>query len=231
MKSKKLVVGLASLGIFFAQATLAGVGAGFRVSTLGYGVDLGFGVTKSLELRVGYSGLNSSLSTIDSTIDDTDVTYDVESLKISSPYAILDWHAFNGGFHFSGGLVNTGPKLNIHALPTGGSYRINGHNYTSAQIGSIDGTVKVGDSVVPYVGLGWGSTANMKHPVSFLADVGMIRTGTPKAELNVRCGAVSISTCNQINNDLQVEMRDLEDEANGYDWYPLVSVGISVRFK
>jgi hypothetical protein len=66
---------------------------------------------------------------------------------------------------------------------------LNGNTYTSAELGSVTGTVKVGNSAAPYVGFGWGNPTSPTHRVQFLFDVGAIYSGTPSVTLTAQCAA------------------------------------------
>jgi hypothetical protein len=208
------------------QSALADVAVGVRAGTFGVGADVDVGLTQTLNVRVGYNTFSYKR-----TINDTDVTYDGK-LKINAASAILDWHAFNGGFRFSLGAVQRGPKVDVVGKPnSNATYEFNDHIYTASEVGSLTGTVKLGDSVAPYLGVGWGNTVDKADRVTFLADIGVIHTGTAKSTLVVTCNsAVPTVTCNQIRADVEAEKADLEDKISDYEWYPVISLGIAVRF-
>ena len=203
---------------------------GVRAGTFGVGADVDFGLTDTLNLRLGYNNI-----TYNRSFDDTDVTYDGK-LKISAASAILDWYAFKGGFHFSLGAVEKGPKIDVVGKPkANGTYVFDGVTYTAAQIGTATGTIKTGDSIAPYVGIGWGNTVDKADRVTFLADLGVIYTGSPKVDLNFTCNATLAAqsndpTCSQFNSRVAAEKADLENKAKDYQWYPVISLGIAVRF-
>ncbi len=227
MKNKRIAILSATvLGALLSNSAMADVGVGLRAGTFGFGAEFDVGLTETLNVRLGYNTFS-----YDYTMEDTDVVYD-GTLKIGAASAILDWHVFNGGFRLSLGAVQKGPKIDVKAVPSASAtYEINDRVYTAAQIGSLTGTVKIGDSVAPYVGFGWGNTVDKEDRVTFLFDIGAINTGSPTAELNVTCGAtVPTVTCNQIRNDVNAEKAELEEEAKDYEWYPVVALGIAIRF-
>lgn len=225
MKKSVALFGVALLGGVLSSSAMAGVAVGVRAGTFGYGADFDIGLSPTLNLRLGYNTLS-----YDRTLEDTDVTYD-GTLKIGAVSAILDWHAFNGGFRLSAGAVEKGPKIDVTGKPTAGTYEIDGTTYTAAEVGNLSGTIKMGDSVAPYIGIGWGNTVDAEDRVTFLLDIGAVHTGSPKATLNVNCGAsVPTLRCNQLRNDVNDEKADLEEEAKDYEWYPVVSLGFAVRF-
>lgn len=223
---KKKIVASAVIGLLGAASLAqAGVGVGLRGGTLGYGVDFDVGLTEKLTGRLGYNFLN-----YDETVDDTDVRYE-GTLKISSFSALLDWHPSGGGFRLSLGAVTSGPKVEVVGTPTSGTYEIGDHVYTASQVGDLRGEVKIGNSVAPYVGLGYGNAAGEKHRVTFLFDLGAIYGGNPQVSLTARCGSgISPTLCAQLQSDLQTEINDMENDAGSLKWYPVVNFGIGIRF-
>ncbi len=225
MKTRILLVSTL-LGGLLSTPALADVAVGVRAGTFGFGADFNIGMTESLNLRLGYNTFS-----YDHELEDTDVTYD-GTLKIGAASAILDWHVFKGGFRLSAGAVQKGPKIDVTAVPSSNAtYEINDRIYTASQIGSLKGTVKLGDSTAPYVGFGWGNTVDEEDRFTLLLDIGAINTGSAEADLTVVCGAsVPTVTCNQIRNDVNAEKAELEAEAADYEWYPVVSLGFAIRF-
>jgi hypothetical protein len=228
--TSRIALGVALLGSVISQSALAGAAVGIRAGTFGFGPEVDVGLTETLNVRVGYNTLSYNR-----TIEDTDITYDGK-LKIGAASAIFDWHAFHGGFRFSLGAVQKGPKVDVVGKPNAnGTFEIDGVQYTAAQIGSATGTIKMGDSVAPYIGIGWGNTVDKEDRVTFLFDLGAIHTGSPKVDLNFTCNASLASasgdpTCSQFNSRIAAEKADLEDKASDYEWYPVISFGIAVRF-
>lgn len=226
-KSKTLaVLTIAALASFAAADANAAVGLGLRGGSLGYGIDFDIGLTQRINLRVGYNGFN-----YDYTVNNTDVRYD-GTLKISSASGFLDWHAFGGGFRFTLGAVGSGPKIDVVGTPTGGTYQIGNGVYSAAEVGSLNGEIKIGNSVAPYIGLGFGNVVSPKHRVTFLFDFGAIYGGTPSVNLTAVCGAAINGTpaCTQLQNDTQVEIQKLKNDVSAVKWYPVVSLGLGIRF-
>jgi hypothetical protein len=223
-----LALGLAALGGLAANAAIADVAVGVRATTFGFGGDVDIGMfSNRVSLRLGYNGLNYS-----KTITDTDVSYDGK-LKISAASAIVDWYVFNGGFRVSLGAVQQGPKVDVVGTPKNGTYTINGQTYTAAQLGSLTGTIKMGSSTAPYIGVGWGNAVGRAHRVTFLFDLGAIHTGSPKATLHAPCTtaiAAQPNGCAILQQNLNAEKTNLENKVSSYQWYPVVGLGFAVKF-
>ena len=219
-----LIALCASIGL--TQTADAAVGMGVRAGTLGYDIDFDVSLVPTLNLRIAYNGLN-----YDHTVNDTAVRYDGK-LKISSFSALLDWHLLPGGFRLTAGAVASGPKIEIVGTPSGaGTYQIGDNTYTASQVGSLQGQIKMGNSIAPYVGFGWGNVPKGVLPVTFLFDVGAIYGGTPDVSLTATCNAsLPPAQCTQLQNDASVEIRKVQGNVSAIKWYPVVNVGIGIRF-
>ena len=214
-------VGLLSYG---AMAS-ADVGVSLKAGTLGAGLDFNIGLTDTLNLRLGYATYDH-----DDTIEDTDVVYDAE-LKLRNATALLDWHAFDGGFRFSFGAVGAGTEIDVVGTPSSGTYEIGDRIFTAAEVGSLTGKVEMGNSVAPYVGIGWGNTVDQGGRVTFLFDLGAVYTGSPEVNLTARCGAaVPTARCAQLQQEVDREEAEISEDATIYEWYPVISLGLAIRF-
>lgn len=212
--------------LFATHSATADMGIGIRAGTMGGGLDFNIGMTESLALRLGYNYLS-----YDQTVEDTDVRYD-GTIEVSSFSALLDWHVAGSGFRFSLGAVSNGPKIDVDGTPQPGEQVvINGNPYDRSQLGSLRGEIKIGNSVAPYVGLGYGNVVSEKHRITFLFDLGAIYGGTPDVKLTAVCDpAVPALVCTQLQNDVRAEMEELKAEASTIEWYPVINVGIGIRF-
>jgi hypothetical protein len=219
---------LASLGAPRASsAATPDFAVAVRAGTPGLGLDLDLGLSPSFGMRVGFAGFN-----VNHTVDTSDVNYDGR-LKLRTVTGLLDWYVFQGGFHLTAGVAGNGTKLDVTGEPSQGSYTINGTTYSSSQLGSLSGELKFGNSVSPYVGLGWGNPAGENGRVHFLFDVGAIYGGTPSVSLSAQCGPAAppgSALCNEIQSNVATEEQKLVSKADILRWYPVVSLGISVRF-
>ncbi len=229
MKTPTLLLGAALIGGLLSNPAMADVAVGVRAGTFGFGADFDIGLTETLNLRLGYNTFS-----YDHTLEETDVTYD-GTLKIGAASAILDWYVFKGGFHVSAGAAQKGPTVDAVGKPTGGTYEIGDHIYTAAQIGSLTGTVKLGDSVAPYIGIGWGNPVDEAGRFTLLLDIGAIRTGAPTATFTATCGTgLTTTQCTQLqaqlNADIAAEIADFEEETKDFAWYPVITLGFAIRF-
>jgi len=210
-----------------SSAAAADAAVAVRAGTLGAGLDLDLGLSPSFGLRVGFAGFN-----INHSLSTSDVDYDGR-LKLRTVTGLLDWYVFQGAFHLTAGVAGNGTKLDVVGQPSQGSYTINGTTYSSSQLGSLSGQLKFGNSAAPYVGFGWGNPAGEGSRLHFLLDLGAIYGGTPSVSLSAQCGPAApagSAVCNEIQSNVLTEEQKLSHKADILRWYPVVSLGIAVRF-
>jgi len=222
MRYSRMLLATCLLG--FGAIANADVGVSLRAGTLGAGADLNVGLSEKLNLRLGYS-----MYDYDAKIEDTDVVYDGE-LKLRNASLLLDWHVFGGGFRLSLGAVGANTEIDVVGRPTGGSYEIGDATFTAAEVGHVDGKMKMGNSVAPYLGFGWGNTVDKGGRITFLFDIGAIYTGAPELDLNVRCGVATQSRCALLQQEAQREEDEMSEEATEYELYPVIGLGLAIRF-
>ncbi len=215
MKKQTLLAAmLASLSL----PAFAGTDVEAHLSTLGYGLGVGIQASDSVVARVGFNQFSKNFSTASGTLN-----YDGK-LKLSSFDALLDWHLFNGATHLTVGLLSNGNKFNLTATPgAGGTYTINGQNYSAAQVGTLNGDVSF-NSVAPYLGFGWNSQPKNKG-LSFKSDFGIMFQGSPKATLTYT-GTQNAA----ISSQVAAEQNNLNDKLKNYKYYPVISFAIGYAF-
>jgi hypothetical protein len=205
-----------------ASAGAMAAGAGLRAGTTGIGGDIAFEVLPTLSARVGYSYLSFS-----TTVDSSDVEYDARP-KLSNGNLFLDWSPL-GPFRITGGLILNSNKIDVTAVPTGGTLTINGVVYPAASIGSLSGTVESGKSAAPYLGIGYGNVSGAG--VNFYFDLGVMFQGNPKASLSAACGpSLSAAQCSQLQANVAAEAIDLQNSINNFKYYPVINVGVTIGF-
>jgi hypothetical protein len=213
-----------ALAAAVSSGARADVGVYVKGGTLGVGGGVGVGLTDTLRLRAGYTALK-----ISKDVSQTDIEYDGD-LKLGGGEAMLDWHPFHGTFRVTAGLTLNRNEITADAEPTNGTYELNGNTYLASEIGSLDGKVDF-KSTAPYLGIGWGDVIDKDGKFSFIADIGVLFQGSPDASLDLNCGpAVPAIECARIRDDVDEEERELQDDADDYKFWPVVSLGVAYRF-
>ena len=147
-----------------------GVALGVDVGTPGIGAKGTISVIPEyLNVRGGYSWANFTFGT---TIEDID--YDLKA-NLSSFPALLDVHPFGNHFRISGGAFFNGSDGNLTAK-SDKSLMIGDVAFTPEQYGTLKGTMKLENSVCPYVGIGYGNAVYPDQAFSFVFDLGVMFT-------------------------------------------------------
>ena len=191
-------------------------GLGLRIGSTGLGADLGFALSDSLTLRVGYAGYNWS-----GDYDDDDITYNAK-LKLSNLSALADWK-FWRQMRLTAGLVHAKNKGELAGRSTGGTFTINDVDYAAAEVATLNGNVRLGKNLTPYLGIGYGDIA--RKGLSFYMDLGVMFQGSPSVDLTVNCGTTA--RCAQLQNDVENEVRQLREDLDKFKYYPVFSLGLA----
>jgi hypothetical protein len=213
---------LALIACVVSTSAIAELGAGARIGTTGFGVDLGYSIFGPLSARVGYSYGSYKFD-----YNATDVNYDAK-IKLSSINLFLDYTLLPG-IRLTGGLIPQQSKVTFVGVPKNNTYTIGGTTYTATDVGNLNGSIKPGNSVAPYLGIGYGTVAGAG--VNFYADLGVQYVGSPKVSVTGNCGpALNATVCNTLQADIQRERVRVENDAKDFKWYPVINVGVTVGF-
>ena len=188
------------------------------IGTLGGKVEAHLHVNRYLSVRGGYNYLE-----FEGEFDFDDLTYSPE-LDMSGAIAAVDLHPFRNGFVVSAGAHFGAKSANLEAIPTE-AVEIGGDIYTPAQIGTITGDLDLGETA-PYLGFGYnGAFSNSRLGMVFM--VGALLIDEPTVSLTAD-GLLASDP--DFIADLQQEAADLEEDASDYPFYPVVSLGLTLRF-
>jgi hypothetical protein len=201
---KKRILMVAVMAAMSAPA-FAGTEIDGRLSTLGYGLGVGFQATDSVVARIGINQFNKTYTKTSGQVNYSG------NLKLSSADLLADWHLFGGVTHLTAGLVYNNNKVDLTAAnPT-----INGVTYTGQTLNSS----VTFNKVAPYLGFGWSGQAKNKG-LSFNSDIGVLFQGKPKASVTGSGNATADATAQS----------DLESSLNNFRYYPVISFGIGYAF-
>lgn len=220
-----------------SQARIGSFGLG--IGTNGIAVDYAYGLNRWLDLR---AGLN--FGSLDRELEEDGIDYDAE-ISFSGGKLLLDIKPFAGGFRISTGIYTAPPELELDASGLD-DYEIGGATYRGDL--QIDSSIDLG-SAAPYLGIGWGGTANATgFGVSF--DIGVMFTDSPQVGLAVdgrACDATLTGACDPdgvggfdvngsdpraviFQNEREAERQNLEQEAEDFDLWPVIQLALHYRF-
>lgn len=193
---------------------------GVKASTLGAGAEGTVGLLPSINLRGGANAFS-----VDFDINTSDIDYDADADLLNFPI-MLDWYPFKkSGFRISAGALINKNEADLEASSQS-SYTINDTTYTAAQLGTLNGKVDF-DEVAPYVGIGWGNALGKGKGWSFSCDFGVVFQGEANIDISAT-GPIASDPAFQAN--LAREKKELEDELEDYQYYPVIALGITYKF-
>lgn len=219
----------ALLGIFWAAPGRAKVAVAAKAGTLGAGAELTLGIAPRLNARLGANAFNYS-----DRREASQIEYDAEA-RLRTATGLLDWYLLGGGFHLTGGLVYNDSTVEGSSIaPPSGTYDIGGVPVPVSFVGTLDATAEF-DPIVPYAGIGWGNAVAANRKVGFYVDLGVVFQGKADVTLIPILPADSPINTTPIARQafdilLRREEQHLEAEAADYDYYPVLSFGLSYRF-
>jgi hypothetical protein len=210
------------LGMAMAMSSMPAVssaqswGIAPHVGTLG----VGFDVVVSPASRIGARG-GFNFFPFDINVTSSDVEY---SASPSSPVitGLLDLYVA-GGLRISGGVLFSSDEIELLATPTA-SVEIGDETFVPNEIGTLTGTI-TRNTLSPYLGIGFGNAATSR--VGFFFDLGAGYHGSPAIAV-VADGPIASDPF--FRNELDKEVQEIQDDIEGYRFYPVVSVGLSIGF-
>jgi hypothetical protein len=215
MKTKlSYVIGLYALSSLTLAEAAGGLALTAKAGTLGLGLEASTSLLEGFNARLGYNAFSYET---DQTIDD--IKYDVD-IDLQSLSLLLDWHPLRGGFRVSAGVLANGNDGKGSA-PVG-NYTIGDIPFTNV---GLDANVDF-KSAAPYLGIGWGNAVASEKGWGFNVDLGVMFQGSPEISLlptGPNAGLVPES-------ELIKEQQKVQDDADYFKYYPVLSVGVSYRF-
>lgn len=198
---------MASGAASLTHAAALGLGVAGKVSTNGYGVELGYRFNDYLAVRGGINTGSYDYSRTDAGVD-YDYTLDFDNYPV-----LLDWHVFGGEFRLTGGVFRNNNKATGRAsglLDIGGT-----------PVNTTATTDITFQKSSPYVGLGWGALPSTKRGLGFSFDLGVMVQGSPTAKITAP-GASPAA--------IAAEEAALNEDLKDLKYWPVISFGLGYTF-
>lgn len=211
---------LLSAGPAMAQSSEPGVAVGATAGTSGLGLDVQVKFGPIFTLRGSLDRLTHSADESYDGIDyGADLTFDTVG-------AFIDMHPLANGFLISGGAYFGDRDIALAGTPTG-PVNIGGQTYSPAQIGTLNGVVKLQD-LAPFIGIGWDDTFYRNSRWGIRAIAGVAWSEAPEVALTSTGG--SLSNDPNFQARLRDESRNITDDVEGYGLFPIIQVGLNYKF-
>lgn len=193
-----------------------GLGAG----TTGGTIEAKFAPNNKIALRGSYNFLEFEA---DQDYDGIDYEGD---LNLSTFGGFVDVAPFSNGFVLTGGAFIGDKTLDLNASPAN-DVEIGGRTFTPEEVGTLNGQAEL-KSFAPYAGIGYDSFIAGSSDWSFNARAGVMFTGSPKVDLVSVDGLLSDDAT--LRAELNTEIASIEEEAEDFKYYPVLSIGLARRF-
>jgi hypothetical protein len=210
-----LISGLAMVNVvaFAEDQALAIKGGAF-----GLGVEYTYDVSERLSIRGGING-----SQLGFDADEAGIEYDVDWVWDSLSIAV-DFHPRRNALRLTLGVLSNDNGLET-ASRLSGPVTVGDTTYTSAQVGTLRGTVSF-DGTAPFAGVGW-DWSRAKRRFGMSLDLGLLSQGSPVLTLSADGGLVGDPA---FEADLAAEKLELEESLEDLDVVPYVTLGFVFRF-
>lgn len=218
-----LIVASSALLSSACSANQHNFGIGGSVGTTGVTAEAKYAASSQIVLR---GNVNVLPVNTNQTYDGVDYEAD---LNMTTFGGFADFYPFrNNGFNITGGVYGGEKSVDLVGVPgPATTVEIGNTTYTGAQIGTLRGDVQYKDAA-PFLGVGYDGFMNHDRLWSFNARAGVMFIGEPDVNLTAEGGLVSMIP--SVQDDLQREADNLKEELDKYQYYPVVSLGITRRF-
>lgn len=230
--TKKIIAAVA-IGVCLAVGNVQANDSKFaltgKLGTLGAGLDLTYDISPKINARFNLNGGSADADGVEDGVNYKG------SLDLMTAGGLVDYHPTGGGFRLSVGLYNNRNEISSQA--DGGNNNVLIGNRAYDLTGTLDSDIAF-KSTAPYVGLGWGNSVGAKKRLSFSLDAGVLFQGSPEATLKGSGNAVDRLTGTTIDMsneptflaEVQTEQDNLNEEMKDYEYYPVISAGMSYKF-
>ena len=196
-----------------------GWAGGFKVGTLGPGIEGVKSINANWNARVGFSFLPFSVNrqmTISNLGLDIKAKNRLGGVNLQGDFFFKPWFYFTGGLLVD--LVHSKIIISLTDTVQYGDISID-----PGQIGDLTARVRPGWVVAPFIGIGFGNAMPVNRKVWFNIELGAIYHGKPH---------FSLDALGMINPTASAENeKTLETAFKGYRFYPLFSAQLNYRIR
>lgn len=196
------------------------VSVGTQISTLGAGINLGYQINPTFDIKANINGLN-----LHHTFDTSDINY-ASKIQLFSAGLLASYHPFQNGFHLTGGLYYNDNSIfgnGVFAHNYQLNYGKHVLNINPNEYGSMSFKAKY-SPISPYLGLGYNSSQNKKG-LGWAVDVGVLYQGS--ARINYDTPAIFNTFASK---DIERNKQEIQNKANKLRWFPVASIGLFYKF-
>ncbi len=215
MKAWLVVSFLLLTSVLFSHEIMAQeYAASLKVGTQGVSLQAYRSLTSRFNVSLGAGILSFNANNVEQTSD-----YRVDGkLSLSNVFALADWFPFENNLRVTGGLVVNLNKVSAVITPTV-TKKTGNIEYTPEKLGNVAADISF-QKVAPYLGVGLGNPTSGSSGLGFTFDLGAFYQGKPQATM----------TGTKLLAPMDSQGPQLQDNLKWFQFYPVLSVGISYKF-
>jgi hypothetical protein len=210
MKFKQKMAQLALTLALPLAATAGDSGAVYgQVSTNGLGLGYATSVRDDWAVRGQFNSFKTSFSgDVGDFGANSKLTADI---NLQSIQLLADWYPTATGFRVSGGVIVNNNKVTIT-----GTGKVNNKDAT------VNGELKMSDSLSPYLGLGYSTRPKDAKGLGLNVDLGVLFQ-SPKVSLTANGTGLTQA-------DIDTQLKTMQDAADKLKIFPVLGLGVSYAF-
>lgn len=220
-----------------AETSAQGLSIGAEIGTTGIGGTANWRLSDHFGVRAGAHFFQYDIDEFTYTakpngISNEDVDFDVEFRLLSGPLAVDIYPWADSAFHISvGALINlnrfTADVKNSGVVNS--TFVFNGNDYLQSAVGDFD--LEVEQQVFsPFISIGTSVYFGEKKRWAVTGELGVAYTGSPDVSLNAPNRDPSLDLTPNFADDIAGEERKIEKDAEDFQFYPIIKLGVSFRF-
>jgi len=203
------------------QAQALGIGVTGKVGTTGLGADLTVPLIPNwINLRAGYN-----LGEWRPSLTEGGINYQAD-VRLETTPLLIDIHPFHGNFRITGGVYLNRTELDLSSIVDANDVGLGG--VLPGTNVTLNANVSWSKDYAPYFGIGYGNAADanlfdLPIAVGLSIDLGAFYQGSPDVILTESTNTVSAA-------DLAIEAAQLEQDLSNLKFFPVLTIGIHIRF-
>jgi hypothetical protein len=211
------------LGLMLNGAFANDYSVGFKIGTMGLGLELNKPLKESLDLRFGLNYIEGQVNNFKMG----SIEYDVD-VSATSIHAVLDWYPRqNKKFYVSGGFLRGNDHINPEPTP---DFVFRGIKIGQA-LDHFEVNLKVDYAdVAPYIGVGYSNKAEKDKGWYYSAELGFAYLGMPKIGFNIIDKTTGKTPTLIPQEELDKELVRIKNKVDNYKVWPVMSFSWIYRF-
>ncbi len=206
---------------------------GVKAGTVGAGVYLSMSLTKTINLRASLTSIKIDNQTETLTIGNVGSEGDIAAIlnfDYGASALLFDWYVFNGTFHLTAGMMKNNGKVDFSGTLLSDVVLDSGPLSTADISGDITGSIGLGNTYQPYLGIGWGRKAGNDAGISLSIEIGVALLD-PAAELSATAvGDPGLLSQTDLDIRINSAENDINAELDQLEAWPIISIGFNYAF-